>query len=196
MNLRVNYVSIYLLAMLLLSLAGNVTLGWEVLDLRRKLSPKIESRVDFFVPSSLLVSSPGGIRHTITFLGDKPTVLYITDRKCSWCARNVDNIITLAEQRSKTFRFIGLTRGDPRSLNEPTNYALPFPVFGDLTPEDWERLSFLGTPQTLVVSERGHVIHNWIGSYQGQVGDAIEAYFKVTLPGLRKPAEDEGGDQK
>jgi len=45
-------------------------------------------------------------------------------------------------------------------------------------------MRFTGTPQTVVVSPAGKIIHNWVGVYDEATGSAVQSFFGVHLPGL------------
>jgi hypothetical protein len=59
-----------------------------------------------------------------------------------------------------------------------------FPVYTDATENDFRTIGFVGTPQTLLVNNGGVIEKNWIGAYQGAVGESIEQTFSVQLPGV------------
>lgn len=51
-------------------------------------------------------------------------------------------------------------------------------------------------PQTIVVSAEGRILQSWMGAYAGEQRKAIEAYFHVSLPGLRElPAKAEAAGE-
>jgi hypothetical protein len=42
------------------------------------------------------------------------------------------------------------------------------------------------TPQTIVISPEAKVLQDWIGAYVGDQKSQVEAFFHVSLPGLRE----------
>jgi hypothetical protein len=63
--------------------------------------------------------------------------------------------------------------------------ALEIPVYSALSPETLKNYKLGSTPQTIVVSADGEVLQNWIGAYVGEQKSQVEAFFHVTLPGVR-----------
>ena len=69
-------------------------------------------------------------------------------------------------------------------------HPLTFPVYTDIPKELGEAYKMFGTPQTVVVLPKAQVIRNWVGAYAGNQRSEIEAYFHLTLPGLRPRISD------
>jgi hypothetical protein len=53
-------------------------------------------------------------------------------------------------------------------------------------PETLKAYKLRSTPQTIVVSPEGKVLQNWVGAYVGGQKSQVEAFFHVSLPGLRE----------
>jgi peroxiredoxin len=114
----------------------------------------------------------------------EPTVLYIFSPQCHWCARNLQNIRTLAQLRTGSYRFIGLSLDSPNLQSYLAFARYGFPIYSVQSPENLASLDFRGTPQTIVVSPRGVILKNWAGAYMDSQSTDVESYFSVKLPGL------------
>ena len=55
-----------------------------------------------------------------------------------------------------------------------------------LSPETLKTYKLGSTPQTIVISPEGKVLQDWVGAYVGDQKSQVEAFFQVTLPGLRE----------
>ena len=99
-------------------------------------------------------------------------------------ARNLDNLRTLIDQRGKDYRFIGISLSQEGLEEYLSIQTLPFPVYIDIPKESGDAYKMGGTPQTVVVSSQGQVLQSWVGAYVGDQKSQVEAYFKVTLPGV------------
>jgi len=120
---------------------------------------------------------------------NQATVLYIFTPPCTWCARNMDNFKTLLEKESAKYRFIGLSLSQEGLVQYVAKNDLKLPVYSELSPEAEEAYKLAGTPQTIVVSSEGRVLQNWSGAYAGDQQSQVEAFFHVSLPGLRTDPE-------
>lgn len=115
----------------------------------------------------------------------KPTVLYIFTPSCSWCARNMDNFNELVARKGAEYRFIGLSLTKERLSEYVATEGLAIPVYAGLSSQTKKAFELGGTPQTIVVSRDGRILQNWTGAYVGGKKSQVEAFFHVTLPGLR-----------
>jgi peroxiredoxin len=116
---------------------------------------------------------------------DRPTVLYVFTPPCKWCLRNVGNIDTLVDRRKSEYRFIGISLSDAGLAQYVSINGFQMPVYTGLPPEVIKVYKLGITPQTIVVSPGGQVLQNWIGAYVGEQKSQVEAFFHVSLPGLR-----------
>jgi len=129
----------------------------------------------------------GGQQEIISYQGaSQATVLYIFTPPCAWCARNLDNLKTLLDKESAQYRVIGLSLSEEGLPEYVTKNGLKLPVYSGLSTEVKERYKLSGTPQTIVVSPDGRVLQNWMGAYVGDQKSQVEAFFHVSLPGLRE----------
>jgi peroxiredoxin len=116
----------------------------------------------------------------------QPTVLYVFTPPCPWCARNMYNFKTLLDQERGHYRFIGISLSEEALSEYITKNDLKLPIYSGLSPQTKETYKLSGTPQTIVVSPEGKVLQNWAGAYVGDQKSQVEAFFHVTLPGLRE----------
>ena len=114
----------------------------------------------------------------------KNTVLYIFSPLCSWCARNWDNVKTLAKIAGKTNRFFGLALNATNLQEHIRTTQVSFPIYKELSPETISKLELGPAPQTIVVSPNGKIMKNWVGVYGGDIQREVEAFFRVKLPGV------------
>jgi peroxiredoxin len=128
-----------------------------------------------------------GHQETISYEGgNKPTVLYIFTPPCSWCARNMDNLKTLLEKENGPYRVIGLSLSQEGLAEYVAKNGLKLPVYSGLSPQTLKTYKLGSTPQTVVISPEGKVLQDWAGAYVGDQKSQVEAFFHVTLPGLRE----------
>jgi|SRR5882724_568943 len=132
------------------------------------------------------VKDLNGENETISYqAGDKPTVLYIFTPPCTWCERNMDNLRTLVDKAGSNYRFLGLSLSEEGLAQYVAKNNLELPIYSGLSPETREVYKLAGTPQTIVVSPEGRVLQDWMGAYEGSKKSQVEAFFHVTLPGIR-----------
>jgi peroxiredoxin len=117
---------------------------------------------------------------------EQSTVLYIFTPPCSWCARNMDNLKTLLDKERGHYRFVGLSLSDEALREYVAKNELKLPVYSGLSGETVKTYKLGSTPQTIVISREGKVLQDWVGAYVGDQKSQIEAFFHVTLPGLRE----------
>jgi len=173
----------FLAVLLGLSLCLNVVLGWRIHAIRN--AGPTSSAPTGMLLSPFMAVDLGGAPHVISFAGEsKPTVLYVLNPGCHWCARNLANIKTLATQRSSDFTFIGISLKDPDLKQYATAINLQFPIYFITDYNIIPALQLGGTPQTIVIGTDGRVWKNWIGAFGGETANEISAYFKIALPGL------------
>jgi len=184
---------------LVMSVALNVLLARNVRNLTYARSTRISEnqlRVGETVPS-ITANRLGGRQSTISYQSaDQPTVLYIFAPSCTWCARNMDNLKTLIDKESGTYRFVGLSLSEEGLADYIAKNDLKLPIYSGLPNETKQAYKLSGTPQTIVVSPEGKVLQNWPGAYVGDQQKQVEAFFHVNLPGLRPAPSSQtiGGD--
>jgi len=177
---------------LLASVLLNVVLARKVQSFRQFQSTKASDRllkVGTTVPpiaARRLDGQPG----VISYQGaEQSTVLYIFTPPCSWCARNVDNLKTLLDRERGQYRFIGLSLSDQALAEYVSKNDLKLPVYVGLSPETLKAYKLGSTPQTIVISPEGKVLEDWAGAYVGDQKSQVEAFFHVSLPGIRELPE-------
>jgi peroxiredoxin len=173
---------------LVVSVALNVLLAHRVRSLTYARSATIAERqlkIGATVPP-ITAKRLDGRQDLISYAGTtRPTVLYIFTPPCSWCARNMDNLKTLVDRTSGEYRFVGLSRSEEGLAQYVAKNDLKLPVYSGLSKETQEAYKLGGTPQTIVISVEGRVLQNWMGAYVGDEKSQVEAFFHVTLPGIR-----------
>ena len=98
----------------------------------------------------------------------------------------MDNFKTLLGKESGEYRFVGLSLSADALPEYVSKNDLKLPVYSGLSNGTKAAYKLSGTPQTIVISPEGRVLQNWMGAYVGKQKDEIEAYFGVTLPGLKE----------
>ncbi len=132
----------------------------------------------------------GGQQEVISYEGaNQGTVLYIFTPPCSWCARNIDNLKTLVDKERGHYRFIGLSLSEETLPEYVARNNLNLPVYCGLSSESVKTYKLGSTPQTIVISPEGKVLQDWVGAYVGEQKSQIEAFFHVTLPGIRPSSQ-------
>jgi peroxiredoxin len=175
---------------LVVSVALNVVLAHRVRNVMR--AHRIETserllRVGAIAPP-IAAKDLGGQRELISYYDSRqPTVLYIFTPTCSWCARNMDNLKTLVEEESGPYRFIGISLSEEGLAEYIKKNDLKLPIYSGLSNETKQAYKLSGTPQTIVISPESKVLQDWMGAYVGDQKSQVEAFFHVSLPGL-KPA--------
>jgi peroxiredoxin len=177
------------LLLLCSSVALNVVLARRVRSFQQFQSTKAADRllkVGAIVPP-ITAKLLSGQQQAISYLGtNQPTVLYIFTPPCSWCARNMDNLKTLVDREGGNYRFIGLSLSEEALPDYVAKNDLKLPVYSGLSPETLTTYKLGSTPQTIVISPGGKVLKDWVGAYVGDQKSQVEAFFHVSLPGLRE----------
>ena len=174
--------------LLLASVSLNVVLArrvWLFTHLQSYRATERLLKVGTIVPP-ITAKRLGGEKEAISYEGtNQPTVLYVFTPPCSWCARNIDNLKTLLDQERGRYRFIGLSLSDETLSEYVAKNDLKLPVYSSLSPETLKTYKLGSTPQTIVISPEGKVLQDWTGAYVGEQKSQVEAFFHVTLPGIR-----------
>ncbi len=179
---------------LLVSVTLNVLLAHRVRSLtyaRSASMAEYQLKVGTAVPP-VAVKRLGGQQEVISYQGVKQsTVLYVFTPPCSWCARNMDNFKTLLGKESGEYRFIGLSLSEDTLAEYVAKNDLELPVYSGLSMDTKAAYKLSSTPQTIVVSPEGRVLQNWMGAYVGDQKSQVEAFFHVSLPGLKELPKEE-----
>jgi peroxiredoxin len=177
---------------MLASVALNVVLASKVRSFRQfRLAKASEQllKAGTIVPP-IAATRPDGKQQMISYQdSNQPTVLYIFTPPCSWCARNMNSFKTLADNKNAQYRFIGISLSEQGLADYVAKNDLKLPVYSGLSPETLNTYKLGGTPQTIVISPEGKVLKDWAGAYFGDQKSQIEAFFHVSLPGLRTEPE-------
>jgi len=188
MNLRIpdvlrnNAATVFLLIVLTASISLNLTLGMKYRNLVSPRPTGITTGVELL---TIPVLDKTGAKSLVTLHGNSmSTILYVMSPTCIWCARNLNNIRTLAEHRSTAYRFIGLSTTSDKLTEYLQSTKLPF----DVTTIDQSKLPknirFDSTPEMILVSSTGRVSKVWTGALEGDRKAQAEAFFHLKLPGL------------
>jgi peroxiredoxin len=174
---------------LVVSVTLNVVLAHRVRTITHAQSERIAERllaVGTTVPA-IVAKRLDGQEESISY-GEVnlSTVLYIFTPPCTWCARNMDNLKTLLDKERGQYRFIGLSLSAESLPEYVAKNDLKLPVYSGLSNETKAAYKLSGTPQTIVISPEGKVLQNWMGAYVGDQQKQIEAFFHVSLPGLKE----------
>ncbi len=186
-NRASNYVSILSLFLLLISVGLNVGLAIKLRSANLKIL-KI-SQEDTIVPGDSLPSvqarrldgSPITFRYDAT---QRPTLIYVFSPTCVWCQKNLRNFEDLYSKVGADYNFIGLSISEEKLEAFVADHNWEFPVLKEPTPATVLAYRLGSTPQTILVSQDGHVLRNWSGAYIGEVKNEIEEYFGFPLPGI------------
>jgi hypothetical protein len=174
---------------LAVSVTLNVLLARRVRSLtyaRSASMAEYQLQVGSAVPP-IAVKRLGGQKEVISYQGvNQTTILYVFTPPCSWCARNMDNFKTLLGKESGEYRFIALSLSDDTLAEYVAKNDLKLPVYSGLSMDTKAAYKLSGTPQTIVISPEGRVLQNWMGAYVGDQKSQVEAFFHVTLPGLKE----------
>jgi peroxiredoxin len=176
-----------------LSVSLNVLLTFQVRSLTRERSARITARplnVGETV-QAIAAKRLSGQWEVISYQGmSQSTVLYVFTPPCSWCARNIDNFKALVNKEGGEYRFIGLSLSEEGLAEYVAKNDLKLPIYSRVSNEAKKAYKFSGTPQTMVISPEGRILQNWMGAYVGDQKSQVEGFFHVSLPGLRKPQEE------
>jgi len=175
--------------MLVVSVTLNVLLSRKVREFNSTRGAALAERllkVGTTVPP-IAAKRLDGQQGVICYKGaEQSTVLYIFTPPCSWCARNVDNVKTLVDKKGDQYRFIGISLSEKTLKEYVAKNELNLPVYSGLSQETVATYKLGSTPQTLVISPEGRVLQDWVGAYVGDQKSQVEAFFHVSLPGLRE----------
>src|SRR5580765_2761232 len=106
----------FLLVLLAGTMAVNVVLALRIRSLERRSeigTPPIPKTILGARILPLHVSKIDGTPVTLDFTSStQPTVLYVLNPKCHWCAANEENLTKLIQSAGSRFRFVGISLDD------------------------------------------------------------------------------------
>ena len=106
-SVRASRPDFVVLLLLAASLSLNVYLGWK---LRQGTAAPISARLAAGMKlDPVTVTDADGKPLTLSYDGNKPTVLYVMSPSCIWCRRNQANINMLTASKANDYRFVGLS---------------------------------------------------------------------------------------
>lgn len=113
----------------------------------------------------------------------KGMVLYFFSTSCGWCERNWPNVLALEEAIRDRYEFVAISNSID-AAEFASERALPFTCLAGIPADALRRFHIGGTPRTMVLSQDGRVVKDWIGAYTTPTLKEIEQHFGVSLPGL------------
>jgi len=181
--------------MLVGSVLLNVVLAHRLREFNRLFGETSEQllKPGATVPSFECVDLEGQAQTIAYNSVSKPTVLYIFTPPCSWCARNMDSFKELVARKGADYRFIGVSLSREGLTEYVAAQGLTLPIYTRLSLESLKIYKLGGTPETIVISPEGRVLRNWMGAYVGGQKSQVEAFFHVSLPGLKELPKEEKG---
>jgi peroxiredoxin len=181
--MRKRVIELSLGATLMLSLVVNVLLTKEL-----KAARTIISGLTHLMPGDaapeVKARLAGGGPTSLKWGDSKLTILYYFDPGCSWCKRNAAAFSGLVQQVRGRARVVSYTP----TLKGLEQFKLSTHHEADIITDDRQDIRSIlklgGTPQTLLVDSKGHVVKNWSGAYVELNKRDIETYFGITIPDL------------
>jgi peroxiredoxin len=175
---------------LLCSLFFNLLLSRKVASLKefvQILRTERQLKTGDLLPS-FIAKDVSGSPGVVDYRGhNKPTVLYIFVPDCDACQRNLPNIKALSNDTREAYRFVGLSLTSDKLADYVRQNNFAFPVYTELPFFTTSTYKLGGTPQTIIVSQEGRVLKNWMGSYEGTLEQEVEDFFQIQLPGVSQP---------
>ncbi len=111
-------------------------------------------------------------------------VLYVYTASCGWCVRNANNMretLNAARLRGMSVYALALDRKGAKEFLDSHSVEASIVVPSDAAKEAY---SLGGTPQMLIIGPDGRIVKNWRGAFNKSTAAEVEAYFKISLPGL------------
>lgn len=176
-----------LTVMLIVSVLLNVFLARKNQELTGLQNAKVaesQLKIGTAVPPIKVKSLDGRVDEISYRDLDRPTILYVFTPQCKWCARNLDNLKTLSNEKAGQYRFVGISLSEGDLEKYASDNKLQFPVYTGVSSDARQIYRMSSTPQTIVISPEGVILQNWIGAYVGDQKSQIESYFSVKLPGI------------
>jgi peroxiredoxin len=186
-------------ALLLISISVNGLLAWRLQSILHSRVIAESSRILQIGATASPFAARGldGRMVMVTYAHlSKPTVLYVYTPTCPWCVRNLENLKALIRAKESEYRFLGISLSSEGLQQYLAEHALELPTFTGLSEEVQKTYKLQGTPETIVISPEGRVLQNWMGAYSGRQKSEVEAFFHVSLPGLRELPKAEAANEK
>ena len=186
-NRRPLFVLALSLLLLTISVCLNVVLAYQLRSANQKiLRVSQESRVktgDLLPDLHARKLDSSAFSHA--YLDAKrPTILYVFSPTCLWCEKNWENIESLNSKIATEYDFVALSVSEQGLDELAERRDWTFPIVKEPSTATVLAYRLGDTPQTILVSQDGHVIKNWQGAYTGSVKKEVEEYFGLSLPGV------------
>ncbi len=173
--------------LLVLSVAVNVSLATRVTTLNaavKSLEEEGQLQAGAKVPQvdgTLL----NGASTTVRFdESAAPTLLYVMRPTCSWCQRNNANLRALISGAGTKYRVVVLSLVADGTEDYKNKYQIDAPFVTNLSEQTKQAYHLGGTPQTILVSNSGVVVKDWVGAYTGHLGQEVSGALQISFPGL------------
>ena len=87
-------------------------------------------------------------------------------------------------KKGSEYRFIGVSLSEQGLERYVAEQGLDIPIYSEIPAAARREYGMGGTPQTIIISPASRVLQNWNGAYVNDQRKQIEAFFRVTLPGI------------
>lgn len=169
------------LIVLVLAMLLNGYLTLQVKRLQHMIEAESSLVGRYFPP--LTVVNDNGKLFTVDYANASlGTVIYVFHPDCVWCRRNEPAIAEIAQRGLGKWQVIGvsLASKDLRTHDDQADHT-GFESFH--SPPKWFTLGYkvMSTPQTLVLSRDGKVLHHWRGAYSQETLVDIERALGLTV---------------
>jgi hypothetical protein len=166
-------------------------LGWNLWltrpSRRAGAEPSPKLRIGKVMPA--FVAYPLGGRSRVPLpRAARPEVIYVFRPGCVWCQRNAPNLADLVVQRSPAYDFIAVSSEKITAAECGEERKLGMSVYYEPAPRTLAAYRITGTPQTFVLDARNRLLASWDGAYGNAELASVEAFFGLTLPGLKAAA--------
>lgn len=112
----------------------------------------------------------------------KPTVLYLFSPDCGWCDRNAPGARMLIMLRGDKYDVTAIALMGPSGWGKkpPADLGVrPYSISSTVRKAGY---ALGGTPQTVVIGQRGKILANWMGAYNAAIQKDIERVLGVQVP--------------
>jgi hypothetical protein len=112
----------------------------------------------------------------------KPTVLYLFSPDCGWCDRNLQGARMLITLRSDKYDVTTIALMGPSGWGNKPRADLGVKPYSISSTVRKAGYALSGTPQTVVIGQRGKILANWMGAYNTAIQKDIERVLGVQVP--------------
>lgn len=179
-------ISIFLTTLVLILAGINIVLSLRLraVTARHETAPQDRMLAVGTKMPPLIAKDSSGIVNRIPSESLTPTIVYVFTPRCTWCAKNLENLKALARHTQRQYRWIGLSLSSHQLAEYVQRNGIEFPIFSEPSEETIRSYKLGGTPTTIVLAPDGRILRQWIGAYGARSGPELERFFKLKLPGL------------